>query len=297
MTYVPQGGVPYTVQNDDDWWKLAAKPEIKALGYDAIGLCYFNFQTKNPPEINYYLRNKVGCVNTTHDRKNYVFRGAKPGQIYLPRAQAAQPPVVKAKLKLNSWIGLGAKLGSTVVIMGIEQMGGWVVSISDLVNMEPHIRTIVLNAQTTRMGLGVGASGGACLIYITSLRDPSQLNKLMTGGMDFSLAIGGNAGELIKAGSVGAKLKKLEPLVKAILKIGGKTPDILKKQLMHPDKMGDLYKAIKSLRETLQSEDDKPEPEVLVADLPVSGGTEVAIFHGVSEFRVLGQPVFDANWE
>lgn len=37
--------------------------------------------------------------------------------------------------------------------MDIEQMGGMVVSIQDLVNTEPNVRTIVLNAQTTRMAL------------------------------------------------------------------------------------------------------------------------------------------------
>ena len=53
---------------------------------DVWDLIEFNFQTRNPREINWYLRNYLGCKQTTADGKNYVFRGAsKPrAAIYLP---------------------------------------------------------------------------------------------------------------------------------------------------------------------------------------------------------------------
>jgi hypothetical protein len=295
LNYKPDGGVPYKVVTGDDWWKLAAKPEVKVTGIDALGLCEYNFQTRLPPEINWYLRNKVGCTTTTHDKKNYTFTSdASPGIVYLPPPKGGSAPQVK--LKLNSWIGLGFKFGSSVIVVGIEQMGGMIISIQDLVNTEPQIRAITLNAESTRLGLGIGASGGLCLIYITSLPNAAELSSLITGGGDFSLALGGNAGSVIKAGKAMGKLKKLEPLVTVLVKIGARTPEALKRALAQPDKLADLYKAIQGVREALHNEPDEPVPSVLIADLPVSGGTEISVFHAVTEFRVLGQPTIDVEW-
>jgi len=306
LEYRPSDSVAYKVTGKDDWWKLAARPEVKAAGIDALGLCAFNFKTRVPAEINWYLRNKVGCVSTTTDRKNYKFSDADaPGIVYLPQVKSGvvvppppppgTPPTTK--LRLNSWLGIGGKFGSTVIVMGIEQMAGMIVSIQDLVNTEPNVRTIVLNAQTTRMGLGVGASGGACIIYATGVADAAELNRLLTGGMDFNLALGGNAGSLIKASKTAGRMKKLKPLVDVLVKIGAKSPDVLKNALKAPDKLGDLYKAVTGLRETLANEVGDVEPSVLIMDIPgASGGTEASLFHAVTEFRTLGQPTIEINW-
>ena len=88
LEYRPSDGAPYKVTSTDDWWKLAARPEVIAAGIDALGLCAYNFGTRVPAEINWYLRNKVGCVSCTADRKNYKFSLAdSPGIIYLPKAK------------------------------------------------------------------------------------------------------------------------------------------------------------------------------------------------------------------
>lgn len=308
LNYTPPGGAPHKVQTGDDWWKLAKRPEVIASGVDALGLCQFNFGTRVPAEINWYLRNKVGCVRTTADRKNYIFTSeASPGIVYLPKGQAplpapvpappVQPSPPQSKLRLNSWVGLGGKFGSTVIVTGIEQMGGFLVSIEDLVNLEPEIRTIALNAQTTRLGLGVGASGGVCLIYASALKNAYQLNSMLAGGMDFSLALGGNAGSVIKGAQNAGKIKKLQPLISFLAKIGAKSPAAFQAALKQPDKLADLYKAVMGLRDTLTADAEAAEPSVLIADLPyASAGTEVAVFHAVTEFRVLGQPTVSVNW-
>ena len=86
LNYIPPGSAPFKVTASDNWWKLAARPEVKAAGLSAMDLCAFNFQTRNAMEINWYLRNKVGCTKTTSDRKNYLFSDdASPGIVYLPR--------------------------------------------------------------------------------------------------------------------------------------------------------------------------------------------------------------------
>lgn len=94
LTYVPPNSEPYKVKDTDDWWKLAALPAVKAAGLSALDLCVYNFQTRVPTEINWYLRNKVGCTKTTSDKKNYAFSStATPGIVYLPKG-AKKPGVV-----------------------------------------------------------------------------------------------------------------------------------------------------------------------------------------------------------
>ena len=89
LNYIPPNGEPYKVKGADDWWKLAARPQVVAAGLNAMDLCFYNFQTRDGREINWYLRNKVGCTKTTVDRKNYAFSDdARPGTVYLPKAGA-----------------------------------------------------------------------------------------------------------------------------------------------------------------------------------------------------------------
>jgi hypothetical protein len=77
----PPGGTPYRVQNGDTWRSLAAKVHI-----DVWNLIDYNFHTRNPDEVNWYLRRNVGCRKATPDGKNYIFSSdANPGIVYLPQ--------------------------------------------------------------------------------------------------------------------------------------------------------------------------------------------------------------------
>jgi hypothetical protein len=76
----PAGGRPYRVKNGDSWDRVA-----RAAGVPVGQLIEFNFQTRNPAQVNWYLRRNVGCRKTTADGKNYIFSGdANPGVIYIP---------------------------------------------------------------------------------------------------------------------------------------------------------------------------------------------------------------------
>jgi hypothetical protein len=56
-----------------------------------------NFGTTNPAEVNWYLRENLGCKAPTHDGKNWRFsRAAQPGLIYLPALPTPQPPTATA---------------------------------------------------------------------------------------------------------------------------------------------------------------------------------------------------------
>jgi hypothetical protein len=86
--YVPPGGERYTVGNGDSWTALAKK-----RGIDVGDLIEFNFQTRDPAEVNWYLRRNVGC-RKTDDGRNWIFSAdASPGLIYFPPAKKPIPVV------------------------------------------------------------------------------------------------------------------------------------------------------------------------------------------------------------
>jgi Family of unknown function (DUF5995) len=81
----PKAAREYTVLDTDDWSKIASREHM-----DAGALIQFNFQTQVPEEVNWYLKELVGC-RQTKDGRNYAFLGADPKmrKIYLP---IAPPP-------------------------------------------------------------------------------------------------------------------------------------------------------------------------------------------------------------
>jgi hypothetical protein len=80
QNYRPQGGIAYRVKDGDNWWTVAKRADV-----DAGVLIEFNFRTRIPDEVNWYLRRNVGCRRQTADRKNYIFStDANPGIVYLP---------------------------------------------------------------------------------------------------------------------------------------------------------------------------------------------------------------------
>ncbi len=83
--YRPSGGESYKVKDKDSWITLAT-----SRGVDPWWLIQYNFETRDPAEVNWYLKTRVGCVKTTPSG-NFVFSaGAKPGTIYLPTPQMAR---------------------------------------------------------------------------------------------------------------------------------------------------------------------------------------------------------------
>lgn len=283
LNYVPENSEPYKVTNRDSWFTLAERPEAKRAGMSALDLCYFNFKTKKPPEINWYLYNKIGCRISTKNGKNYMFsNGDHPGVVYLPKVGPPPPVnefVPKTEPKTNAWFGIGAKAGTQVVVVGIETIFGYVASLDDIG------KGMAIGASVNRFGPGVGASGGVCFIYITGVSDPAKLNGHQQGDWDFNLSLGGNWGKMAQATS---KAKKLQPLINAIIKLGAKTPGGLKKALSaHPDKWVELIKAGKSVKESLGI-DPNGDPNVFMFDVPFIGaGVEASVFFGVSNFNAL----------
>lgn len=74
---------------DLNWWSVAW-----AVGRDnPWDLIIFNFETEDPREVNYYLKEYVGCKLL--NGSNYIFYDAKPGIIYIPPPSWRPPPKYK----------------------------------------------------------------------------------------------------------------------------------------------------------------------------------------------------------
>ena len=129
LDFTPAGSAPHKVTNDESWWTLADLPAVKAAGMSARDLCVYNFKTKNPSEINWYLYHKVGCRKGTRDGKNLTFTSAdRPGIVYLPKPGPPPPAheIVRTKPSAlaSAWFGLVAKAGTQFAVVGIETVSG-----------------------------------------------------------------------------------------------------------------------------------------------------------------------------
>lgn len=285
LDYVPPNGVPYEVSSGDSFDSLAQRPDMQQAGVSSYDLCYFNFKTRQPAEINWYLYHKVGCRHATRDHANYMFSMAdNPGVVYLPRAGVVLPVhETQEEPRLNAWLGMVAKAGTMFVVDGIETVAGAVVSLDD------PTKWMAVGASVSRLGAGWGVTGGLSFIFITGVSKPEQLNGYQDMSTDFNLALGKNWGKMVQAGS---KFKKIKPVIDAMAKIGAKTPGLWKKLLKtEPDRYFDLVKAVRSVRDyrSLKAEGD---PEVFMWDVPFLNpfgdlGVEVSLFKALTTFNAI----------
>ena len=79
ITALAPGVIAHKVGGNDDWYSLASQ-----FGHDAYTLMDFNFKTIDSGEINWYLREYVGCRVSDERGMNWKFRNADPGIIYIP---------------------------------------------------------------------------------------------------------------------------------------------------------------------------------------------------------------------
>jgi hypothetical protein len=72
----------HRVKTGDNWWNLASKYNFA----DPWDIIQFNYGTKDPEEVNWYLKELVGCTKS-NDGLNYSFDSSdKFGMVFIPPA-------------------------------------------------------------------------------------------------------------------------------------------------------------------------------------------------------------------
>lgn len=104
-TRVASHGIPRPRNIGEEYldYKVRTKDSIESIakraGMKWEVLAEFNYGTRVPDEINWYLREYVGCTKETGDHNNYVFDSADdPGIVHIPLwyKKASWFPVVRA---------------------------------------------------------------------------------------------------------------------------------------------------------------------------------------------------------
>ncbi|MGB8473040.1 MAG: LysM domain-containing protein [Candidatus Acidiferrum sp.] len=198
--YVPSGGMPYKVKTNDDWASIA-----RQHGITEDELVHFNFGTIHPAEVNWYLRQNVGCNRPTRDLKNWMFTSdAHPGIIYLPPKLGWKRPVPSATTTSTSapeaaparsgvWFGLGAAEGGILALGGAGTTQAWMFS------LESFQDRFWMSVQSYRVGLGLGSSVGAVFVLVTGVQTPGDLQHYkIDGKVDFQVDFGPKWGDLAK---------------------------------------------------------------------------------------------------
>ena len=87
---------PHKVDDNESFETLALK-----YGVTSKEIIQHNFGTADAGEINWYLREYVGCKLTTQDKRNWRFsRAASPGLVYIPDKAPPKNPVVESAMRV-----------------------------------------------------------------------------------------------------------------------------------------------------------------------------------------------------
>jgi hypothetical protein len=100
LDYFPPGSWGIPPQPGWSFYNYADFAAAKAYGMTVLDICFFNFRTRRPIEINWYLKYKIGCTKTTKDGKNYIFSGFETEAIFIPE-YGCPPPLNEVSGKQN----------------------------------------------------------------------------------------------------------------------------------------------------------------------------------------------------
>lgn len=209
-SYVPPDSKEYKVKDGDTWESIA-----RANGKDAWDLIYANFRTHDAAEVNWYLRQYVGCTRHTVDRNNWIFTSStNPGIIHIPTRKAVTPPAIQGKVpsKLKGvWAGLAKSHSGDLFIVGAHDLTGKVYNLGDEL---PNVRNAVININGFKFGLGLGASISAVFVIAYGYADAREMIDV-DGKWDFDLALGTKLADFLREVSyVGKAIDTMEKFKK-----------------------------------------------------------------------------------
>jgi len=104
----PAKSTEYPVGDGEDWKSVAKKHNL-----DVQRLIHHNFKTNNSDEVNWYLREYVGCIEHTPDRLNWKFGSTSKskyptwvGKIFIPTERYDFKGTVMTSKKITSPLAL-----------------------------------------------------------------------------------------------------------------------------------------------------------------------------------------------
>lgn len=214
----PEGWYRYKVRFGDNWWSVASKDGWS----DPMDLIEYNFKTRKPKEVNWYLRNFVGCTHATEDGFNHVFTdNLSPGYIYTVHKLREQPAPIPARVpwpdvpppedkdlvRPGVWLGVGVK-GGLFAGVGYDRTEAVMFSadFSDIYTM---------NIDTLKFGGGAGVGGGVVLVIASGLPNLRELKHCVIGGMDWNLSMGVKLKALGKTAAGLGSLARLAQSIRA----------------------------------------------------------------------------------
>ena len=255
----------------------------RAHGVSVKALIAFNFpgsvvnEAIVPGVVNWYLHHHVefDCPET-HDHVNRAFRGNE--RVAIPHRttviEFTDPLVIEGRPPATPglWFGGGYKIGTTFGVVGNETAQIACIGADGK-------RGFTATITGTRLGVGVGASGGPIIVLVTSMQSPGQLSSLMTGGLDFSLALGPKL-DAVFGGRYARAAKALARFAEKYGKRGATGLKAGKTLVKYSGQIADIAKA-------LGMKLDHYEPQVFTLGSPWGGfGVEASVHHSVSEFHV-----------
>jgi hypothetical protein len=186
------------------------------------------------------------------------------------------------------WFGFAIKGGAMGALAGAE------IAIGVVFSLDTPRKMMVFIMTTGRVGIGLGASGGASAVLVTNVRSVKEMQSIATSGTDWTVAIGAKIGKAAEATSEAIKVLKAcwvgrtfldqQKLIKAI-----NAADFVASLSKHVDSIAGLGKTI-----FINSNIDPDVQSVSMLDLPwPSGGAELSWYRydSVVNWAYLGNPM------
>lgn len=289
----------YKVKYGDNFWKVAYADGCTKV-WDFIE---WNFKTRDWREVNWYLRNYVGCKTLSPDGRSYSFANAdNPGIIYtrnklctlppadpMPRPPGGDKPYDGPLWDSGEWVGAALKAGYMMPdcplpipvgpSSGVDTAVGFVASKDSW-----RTNNFVFSLTSHKKGYGVGGGGSLCLVLAANVYHPSDLQGYPITGSDFNLSLG-----LMKLKSMRG-LAKVYDMVSDALS-GAISSTKIVPGLLRPDRLEKLVTVVKTqlnLREFFSVPDD-PMEDTNGDGLPDQYDPKVAIID-------LGGPGLDLSY-
>lgn len=129
----------HKVKTGDNWWTLA----VEYGRVDPWDIIEYNFRTRDPREVNFYLEFYVGCTKPSSDGHNYRFDSSDtPGHIYIPRSSWTRSEDLALRHMVGSALSGGVISRLSMQYAGQTITGGSLAAVANRV-IDGDIRVVV----------------------------------------------------------------------------------------------------------------------------------------------------------